>query len=264
MEDFSCYNGEGTQLRKIQLRILEIMVEIDKICRKHDIKYWLDGGTLLGAVRHGGFIPWDDDLDICMMQEDYERFIEIAPKELPPHLMLQLPKTDPEYNFTLCKVRDKNSFVITQFDDFTKKIERGLYVDIFSVIHYPKVSKKILKPLMKWLAKTDFFFRIRQEVTLKNFMAALTFPFIKLCLLGIWSLLCLKPKTKLGKDKIYNTYGTCYEPSDIFPIIDIDFEGKKLMAPKNPDGFLKAIFGDYMVIPPKEKRQTHIIHVDIY
>ena len=91
MEDFSCYNGEGTELRKMQIRILEIMVEIDKLCRKHDIKYWLDGGTLLGAVRHGGFIPWDDDLDICMMQEDYEKFIEIAPKELPEHLLLQLP-----------------------------------------------------------------------------------------------------------------------------------------------------------------------------
>ncbi|MCR5037988.1 MAG: LicD family protein [Bacteroidales bacterium] len=264
MEDFSCYNGEGTILRKVQLRILDIMVEVDSICRKHDIKYWLDGGTLLGAVRHKGFIPWDDDLDICMMQEDYERFIEIASKELPPHLMLQLPEFDPDYNFNLCKVRDKNSFIITQFDDFTKTMERGLYIDIFNVRPYPKVPKKILKPLMKWLAKTDFFFRIRQEVTLKNFVATFTFPVINVCLRGIWSIMCLKPKTKIGKDKTYNGYGTYYEPSDTFPITDIDFEGKRLMSPKNPDGVLKAIFGNYMIIPPKEERQNHIIHVDFY
>ena len=83
MEDFSKYNGEGTMLRKAQLRMLDILIAVDKICRKHNIPYWLDYGTLLGAVRHGGFIPWDDDLDISMMKEDYDRFLTIASKELP-------------------------------------------------------------------------------------------------------------------------------------------------------------------------------------
>ena len=82
MEDYSKYNGDGTTLRKMQLRILDILVEIDRICRKHDIKYWIDFGSLLGAVRHGGFIPWDDDIDVAMPSEDYQRFLEIAPKEL--------------------------------------------------------------------------------------------------------------------------------------------------------------------------------------
>lgn len=263
MEDFSCYNGEGTTLRKVQLRILEIMVEIDKICRKHDIKYWLDGGTLLGAVRHGGFIPWDDDLDICMMEEDYKKFIEIAPKELPKHLLLQLPELDPSYTFELCKVRDKNSIFITQHEDFTKQYAKGLYVDIFDAMPYPKVSKKILKPLMKWMAKTHFFFTVKQDVTLKNFIATLTFPLLNVFLQGIWGIICLKPKTKIGKNKFRNTYGTYYEPNDIFPLKDIDFEGKKLMAPQDPNGVLSSIFGEYMTIPKKEQRVSHIIYADI-
>ena len=71
------YNPDGSDLRNLQLRMLEILNVVDRICRKHDIKYWLCGGTLLGAVRHGGFIPWDDDLDIEMMREDFIRFSEI-------------------------------------------------------------------------------------------------------------------------------------------------------------------------------------------
>ena len=81
MEDYSRYNGEGTVLRKAQIREVEILIEVDKICRKHNIKYWIDFGTLLGAVRHKGFIPWDDDLDICMLSEDYNRFLEVAPNQ---------------------------------------------------------------------------------------------------------------------------------------------------------------------------------------
>ena len=81
-------------LRACQLKQLAILEEIDKICKRHKIEYWLDGGTLLGAVRHGGFIPWDDDIDIGMSLEDEKRFEEIAPKELPDWLYLQTPQSD--------------------------------------------------------------------------------------------------------------------------------------------------------------------------
>ena len=79
-------------LRTCQLKQLAILEEIDKICKRHHIEYWVDGGTLLGAVRHGGFIPWDDDIDIAMYLEDEKRFEEVAPKELPDWLFLQTPK----------------------------------------------------------------------------------------------------------------------------------------------------------------------------
>ena len=97
MEDFAKYNGEGTPLRKAQLCMLNILIEIDRICRKHDIPYWLDSGTLLGAVRHGGFIPWDDDVDIAIMRSDYPRLKEYLTEELPKDLILQDSINEPNY-----------------------------------------------------------------------------------------------------------------------------------------------------------------------
>ena len=94
------FNPEGSLLRRQQMRMLEILVEIDKICKKHDIRYWLSSGTLIGAMRHNGFIPWDDDLDIEMMRSDYVRLMEVLPSELPDWLALQNDETDPNYFFS--------------------------------------------------------------------------------------------------------------------------------------------------------------------
>ena len=86
-------------LRNCQLKQLSILEEVDRICRKHEIPYWLDGGSLLGAVRHGGFIPWDDDIDLGMRLEDLKRFIQVAPAELGENLFLQTPES-----FLQCKI----------------------------------------------------------------------------------------------------------------------------------------------------------------
>ena len=83
MEDFSRYNGEGTKLRRLQLRQFEMLKCLDAICRKNNISYWIDFGTLLGAVRHQDFIPWDDDVDISVLEEDYGRLRDVLKKELP-------------------------------------------------------------------------------------------------------------------------------------------------------------------------------------
>ena len=124
-------------LRACQLKQLEILKEIDRICKKHHIDYWLDGGTLLGAVRHGGFIPWDDDIDIAMRQEDMQRFEQVAPSELPAHLFLQSPRTEPDSKEPIVKVRDLNSFYVEPGDDFSADYQKGLYVDIFPFIRKP-------------------------------------------------------------------------------------------------------------------------------
>ena len=103
---------KARQLRACQLKQLSILEEIDRICQKHQIGYWLDGGTLLGAVRHGGFIPWDDDIDIAMRQADLDRFIAIAPSELREGLFLQTPQNEPQSKEPIVKVRDLNSFYV--------------------------------------------------------------------------------------------------------------------------------------------------------
>ena len=83
------FNPDGSLLRRQQMRMLEILLEVDKICKKHNIRYWLSSGTLIGAMRHDGFIPWDDDLDIEMMRSDYLRLMKVLPAELPEWLTLQ-------------------------------------------------------------------------------------------------------------------------------------------------------------------------------
>ena len=93
------FNPDGSLLRRQQLRMLELLEVIDVICRKHQIPYWLSSGTLIGAARHKGFIPWDDDLDIEMLRSDYLRLLKVLPQELPDNLALQTNETDPNYIF---------------------------------------------------------------------------------------------------------------------------------------------------------------------
>ncbi len=262
-DDFSKYNTEGTLLRKMQMRLLDIMVEIDKVCRRNNIHYWIDFGTLLGAVRHGGFIPWDDDLDIAMMTEDFNKFKEIAPKELPPTLFLQTKESDPSYDMLVNKVRDRNSFFVTQHEDFTKDYQKGLFVDIFEVKPYPSVPKKLQKGILRWYKKIHFFYSVKQDISLKNHLATLCFPFMKVVLDVVWGVLQLLPKNRLGYEKRFNPYGNSYPKDFVFPLKDIVFEGKTFLGPADPDRYLTSIYGDYMKVPPKEKRVTHIIHVEM-
>lgn len=124
-------------LRACQLKQLSILKEVDRICRKHKLSYWLDGGTLLGAMRHGGFIPWDDDIDIGMTLEDMQAFMKVAPSELPDTLFLQTPESDPTSKEPIVKIRDLNSIYIEAGDTFSVEYQKGLYVDIFPFIDYP-------------------------------------------------------------------------------------------------------------------------------
>lgn len=263
MNYFSNINGEGTLLRKVQLRLLDILVEIDKVCRKHDIQYWIDFGTLLGAVRHGGFIPWDDDIDVTMPTDDYHRFLEIAPKELPNNLFLQTKDTDPSYRLLIDKVRDKSSLYITKHEDFTRDYNKGLYIDIFEAKPYPKVNRKLQKFIMHWYQKTCHFFSVKQSVNLKNHLASIVFPIIKLSLDIVWGMINLGKKTNIGYAKQFNVYGNSYPHNIVFPLKDISFEGKTFLGPSNPNKYLSSIYGDYMKLPNKEQQHTHIIYVDL-
>ena len=107
------FNPPGSALRQAQLKMLDILVEVDRICRRNNISYWLSSGTLIGAARHGGFIPWDDDIDIEMLLPDYKRFCSIAPRELPHYLKLQNSSTDPMFLLGFSKVRNTQEKIIS-------------------------------------------------------------------------------------------------------------------------------------------------------
>ena len=161
------YNPDGSQLRRQQLRMLDILIEVDRICKKHQIEYWLSSGTLIGALRHNGFIPWDDDLDIEMMRTDYLRLLEVLPRELPDWLALQSDETDPAYFFFYAKVRDRRSLMLENngYDRMWK--EQGIYIDIFPMERHPiwlhKLTEKSFGHAYKiWRTSTDDNRSLRQ------------------------------------------------------------------------------------------------------
>ncbi|MDR2835049.1 MAG: LicD family protein [Bacteroidales bacterium] len=260
-EDLSAYNPEGSVLRKAQLRMLEILKTVDVICRKHNITYWLDGGTCLGAVRHQGFIPWDDDLDIAVMRKDYKRLCNILKKELPENLIFQDETTDKLYPLKFAKVRDKNS---RMYDPLLSKNlkEQGIYIDIFPIEKgYEKIKTFI-----------DFFYgrafrRLHHHSGGKKeyFIALIMWPFACFLVYFFRSLIflsssdCLIYGYGVSTLKKYQLY-----KKDFIPTKSILFENHEFSAPANPDGYLKQLYGNYMQIPPKEKRRTHADKIEFF
>lgn len=257
MEDLRKYNPEGSTLRKAQMRMLDILQVIDAICRKHNIPYFLDGGSLIGAVRHGGFIPWDDDLDIAVMRNDFVRLRKILQQELPTNLVYQDSTTD--YNFPLLigKVRDTKSYFE---EEFTHKLkQKGIYVDIIPMEKVPSI---------KWKAKLDYWYghcfrAIHNYTDTKDkVLSCCVMPFA-------WILVQLtRLFNHLSKSKqIAHVYGwkayNGFSSLDVFPVKRIPFENIEVYVPKNPDAVLKALFGNYMQIPPEDKRIIHTGKIEL-
>lgn len=250
-------------LRPAQLKLLSILQEIAAICDRHQIPYWLDGGTLLGAVRHGGFIPWDDDLDISMRKEDMERFVQIAPAELPEWLVLQTPETDVEMNGVAYKVRDLNSFFVEQTDYNKASYQKGLFVDIFPFVNYPSSFHKLTKKVARGICIANSYLHTPHLYSNRSVVEFLYFKMKYSLLMALWTL--MKPLAKNGEYTcsfpLYNWYGVIYRTDSLFPLGRISFEGLEFSAPHNPDAYLTSIYRNYMQLPPPEKRAVHSLFI---
>ncbi|MEG1860727.1 MAG: LicD family protein [Bacteroidaceae bacterium] len=248
-------------LRKAQLRQLEILKTIAAICESNDIPYWLDAGTLLGAVRHDGFIPWDDDIDVSMRAEDLERFIQVAPKLLPEGMVLQTPTSDPTIKGEAYKVRLLNSFYVEGADDNYATYQKGLFVDLFPFVNYPSHLQGLTRKVARGICIAYNHLHSPHYFSLRTMGESLYFG----CKLSICRLLwyTLQPLARSGKHTcsrpIYNWHGTIYTTASIFPLSTITFEGINFRAPGNPNAYLKAIYRNYMQLPPEDKRMIHSI-----
>lgn len=251
------YNPEGSALRNLQLRMLEILKSVDAICKKHDIPYWLSSGTLLGAIRHGGFIPWDDDIDIELLREDYLKLLDILPKELPEEYVLQTTDTDSGYVYLYAKVRDTNSY-IEEKCVFNKHFEyKGAFIDIFPLEPTYKIFSKIASVCYNRMclgvvekSKTGQAFRFNY-----NLLTKIVFPLLRF----------ISPS--FNKGMIHYTYGVGFlneekKLEEIFPLCKLSFEGHEFNAPKDCDTYLKRLYGnDYMKIP--DNIENHIADTNI-
>ncbi|OAV74733.1 LPS biosynthesis protein [Bacteroidales bacterium Barb7] len=258
-----------TVLRQAQLVMLRMLRVIDHICRKHGIRYWLCSGTLLGAVRYKGFIPWDDDLDISMMREDYEKFLRIAPSELPADLFLQTRESDPDYDYLPlpCKLRDLNSLIIALGQE-NKKYARGLFVDIFPMDRYHKKHHPayLFERTVKWC--NNFICRgLDAEFYKHQSRKSLFLSFFKPLFYILKRLYDKMARRKIeanrslidgncligrGLDIIWYEF---FAYDEIFPLTETEFEGGTFYAPHNKAAYLTRFYGkNYMTPPPAEKR----------
>ena len=247
-------------LRNCQLKQLEILKVIDGICQKHGLKYWLDGGTLLGAVRHGGFIPWDDDIDIAMDYQDMMRFAKVAQDDLPEGLFVQTPETDPHVKEQMVKIRDLNSLYIEKGDNFVDDYVKGIFVDIFPFEAHPDIPKSWTKRLAKGITKSNSILHHPHTYSLRAFAEFFWFGGKLLLYQALWKLLKLIcPSSRYANIPTMNGYGITHDRETVLPLSTIKFEDAEFPAPHDPDQYLRNIYGNYMEIPPVEKRHFHSV-----
>lgn len=249
-----------SQLRVSQLKQLEMLKVIAALCDKHGLTYWLDAGSLLGAVRHGGFIPWDDDMDIAMPMEDLKKFTEIAQNELPSHLFVQNKQTDPSYRLEHTKVVNLNSFYVQFDDDFELDYQKGLFIDIFPYVDYPALPAGIRKKFLRGFCVAFSVLHGKHYYSWENTFKLFWFGLKYLLFKAVWAI--------LPKDKRYftclpsnNWHGMVEERADILPVSRIQFEGCEFNAPHNPDAYLKKLYKNYMQLPPENKRDIHSVFI---
>ena len=257
----SRFNPDGSQLRRLQLRMLDILLEIDRICQKHYIRYWLSSGTLIGALRHGGFIPWDDDLDIEMMREDYLKLMKVLPHELPDWLSLQNSDTDENYFFFYAKIRDRRSKMLenTNYDRMWK--EQGIYIDIFPMEKHPiglhKFTEKTVGHMYKiWRTSTNDAQSIKQVRRIYDINDKFLFPLLRF--------FCRLLPNKVITSGMGIPYHNPRYADEIFPLVTHVFEGHKFPVPGKADAHLRHIYGDYMQLPDLDKLTPHVAQLEMY
>ncbi len=258
-------------IKDVQNKILETMKFIDKVCRENDIEYYIMGGTALGAVRHGGFIPWDDDLDIFMTPENYKKFKVVFNKLKSNKFVLQEWKIIDEY-LEYSKVRMNGTTFIEEVYKDRKDMHHGIYVDIMILHKCP--NNKLLQKAIYYASKYVTLVALSQRNWKpKNAIQNIALKILKLLPNKYMSKLCYKLIYKyqsLNSDFSYCYFITkakfnqgIFESSIFQQPVEISFEDTNLMGPTRIINYLELRYGDYLKLPSKEQQKA-AIHAEIF
>lgn len=250
------------KLHNVEMQILE---KVDSICKKKGIQYYLIGGTLLGAVRHRGFIPWDDDIDIGMPRNDYERFIDACLEgDLGKDYYLHHISTDDYYWLSYAKIR-KNNTLFEEEEIKELNCHKGIFIDVFPLDFVNadnKIVFKIKTELVKNLSHVVFerVLKVKSASLYSKVLFLITRPLTVKRISTIRDFFAKKSITK----EYYINYGGTYSPKiETHPVDiygkprEIEFEGKLFYAPEKSEDFLRHVYGDYMKLPPEGERRNH-------
>ncbi len=259
-------HADASPLRRVQLVELRLLKLVDWICRTHGLRYWLDGGTLLGAVRHGGFIPWDDDVDIGMPRADYLRFLQLAPALLPDDAFVETSVAGEGRHYNIpCRVRDRHSRIVET--DSGDNTGQGIFIDIipFDPFHgkgavalAERAAKSIYRTLLKIHQPTRSAGSLHRW---SNRLLSMPVPgvspeapirgFSRFCRAAFGGP-APRPCLGYGFDVRWTRI---FRQEDIFPLRTAMFEGAEFMVPANTHAVLELFYGPrYMEPPPPSQR----------
>lgn len=267
------YNGiyfaEGHQgkLPVIHAQLVNILCEVDRICKKHDITYFLAGGTLLGAARHQGFIPWDDDLDVMMLRRDYERFIAIAREELPDTMFLQTPVDEPGDHYLISKIRLNDTVFSSEYLTRFPDLHNGIFVDIIAQDYTANSTLGQKLHLKLSLLARGLVFKkwSGQSATIKGKLYVFfdfikwLFPISTLEKFQHWALTLFDEKA--NRKYLYDSMGIniskgSYPAQWLSGTVNLMFEGHSFPAPVEYEKYLHYLYGDYQQLVPITQRTT--------
>lgn len=265
--------GYEVDLAKMHRQVLDILKEIDRICKKHGITYFLSAGSALGAARHKGFIPWDDDADVGMLRNDFEHFRQVVEQEMDASFYYEKMKKGSDFYRAFDKIgKRQSSFVLYHLKNL--KVHHGIHVDIFPFDNVPAdekqreiqrdtvqiYRKRLLQKLVPHVVNSRNPLRrliINHEYYLMKF-----YPYKQLYR-RINDALKKHEKTETGyvADLLTHYKKIMYfKKNDIIPVRYVDFEDYQFPVPNNLNEYLRVMYGDYMMPPPEDKRfQRHRI-----
>lgn len=256
---------EKELLRKVQLELLSILSVVDGICKRNNIQYFLDSGTLIGAIRHHGFIPWDDDLDIGMLRSDYEKFNMIAQKELGSSYFWQTWNTEERFALPYGKVRKRNTLYLEAKGSVLK--ENGFFIDVLPYDFAPNDEKKRIflknnqiKIQRQMIMKAGYSpWIVSGKTDLKRRIGYLPYQFLssftnKESLIKRYLNLTYNVD---DKDYVYEQTGRKYYPFEWMKnVTTVSFEGITFPVIEHYHDWLTVAYGDYMTPPPESEREN--------